>query len=264
MSYRGRANDDVFWPERNPHVTSVEAGSSHTNWSLIFDAARGDPLPAKTAVEHLVRRYWPAVFAFIRRSGRTVDEAADLTQGFVCDVILGRGLFQHADPKRGRFRTLLLNSLQNYLRERHRHDHRAKRSGGVKLLLLDEEDMVAADAGTEMTPEEAYTAQWNATLIRRVIERVRSGCHASGLDAHWAVFEARVVRPLLFGEDRVPYARLVERLELNDAGQAANMMITVKRRFVQALVDEIGATVSDPIEIQDEMLSLLKDVELRS
>jgi hypothetical protein len=87
---------------RSQDVSSTEAGSSHTNWALIFDAARGDDLPATTALEILARRYWPALYAFIRSSGKDVHEAADLTQGFVCDVMLSRNLFYHADPGSGR------------------------------------------------------------------------------------------------------------------------------------------------------------------
>ena len=101
-------------------------------------------------------------------------------------------------------------------------------------------------------------------MIRQVLERVRAGCLESGLEAHWNVFEARVVRPMLFGEKKLSYTRLVERLGLNDAAQAANMMVTVKRRFVQALVDEVGRTVSDPIQIEDELRALLHDVERHS
>lgn len=245
-------------------VTSTEAGSSHTNWALIFDAARGGDLPATTALEQLVRRYWPAVYAFIRRSGRDVHEAADLTQGFVCDVILSRNLFNHADPKRGRFRSLLMTALQNYLREKHRHDTRAKRAHIGKPLHLEESELAAADAGASLSPEQAFCSQWNATLIRQVLDRVRRDCLKAGLEPHWNIFEARVVRPMLFNEPRVPYPRLVDRFDLQDSGQAANMMVTVKRRFVQALVDEVSFTVCDPMQVEEELRALLHDVESQS
>lgn len=250
---------------RGPAVTSTEAGSSHTNWALIFDAARGGDLPATTALEKLVRRYWPAVYAFIRRTGRDVHESADLTQGFVCDVILSRNLFEHADPARGRFRSLLLCALQNYLREKHRHDNREKRSPGSSPLRLEDSDLAAAEphrgGGDGLSPEQAFTAQWNATLIRQVLERVRVDCIANGLETHWAIFEARVVRPMLFGDQKQPYSRLVERLGVADAGQAANMMVTVKRRFVHALLQEVSLTVSDPLQVEEELRALLRDVE---
>jgi len=243
-------------------MSATEASSSsNTNWALIYDAAHGEPAPANQALEQLVRRYWPAVYAYVRRSGRDVHEAADLTQGFVCDVILGRALFNHADPQRGRFRSLLMSALQNYIRERHRHETRSKRSSGVKPIRLENAEFAARQTEWTSSPEHAFCAQWNATIIRDVLERVREGCVKAGLEAHWQVFEARVVRPLLFNEPRVAYSRLVERLELADAGQAANMMITVKRRFVQALVREVAATVSDPMQVEDELRALVRDLE---
>jgi RNA polymerase sigma-70 factor (ECF subfamily) len=229
---------------------------------MIVDVARHDERAAADAMERLVRRYWSAIFAYIRSSGRDVHEAADLTQGFVCDIIISRRLCDYADPNRGRFRTLLLRAIQNYLRERHRRERRARLSPGyAKPLPLGDSDWALADAGSHDTPEEAFSYHWSATLVRQVLSTVRAGCQADGLTAHWTVFEHRVVRPLLFDEPPTGYATLVERLNLKDESQAANMMITVKRRFVRALYFEIGQTVSDPRQVEDELHDLLRDLE---
>jgi hypothetical protein len=157
---------------------------------------------------------------------------------------------------------LLLASLQNYLKERHRYDTREKRAPASRPLQLEDSDFAAADVISHGSPEQAFITQWNATMIRQVLQRVQEGCRVSGMEAHWQVFEARVVRPMLLGEQPVPYPKLIERLELDDAGQAANMMVTVKRRFVQALVEEVARTVNDPLHIEDEMRQLLRDLEL--
>jgi hypothetical protein len=39
------------------------------------------------------------------------------------------------------------------------------------------------------------------------------------------------------------------------------MMITVKRRFVRALYVEVGRTVIDPAQVEDELHELLRDLE---
>lgn len=230
---------------------------------MIFQATRDQKLPeAADAMDQLVRRYWPAVYAYIRSTGRDIHEASDLAQGFVCDVILGRGLFHHADPGRGRFRTLLLTSLKNYMTEVHRHDSRKKRAPQDRPALpIEQADIDAAETQFSTSPDAAFVAQWNATMIRRVLERVRAGCLAAGMDAHWTVFEARVVKPLLFGEPRGNYAKLVDRLELSSAAQAANMMLTVKRRFARELYAEVSQTVSDPMQTDDELRELLRELE---
>lgn len=237
----------------------IDSGASHTDWSMIAQATEQDGQVAADALERLVRRYWSAVYAYIRRTGRDVHAAADLTQGFVCDIIISRRLCDYADPKRGRFRTLLLGAVQNYLREQHRHDLRHRTFGtDMRPLPLEK---TPAEVSTDETPEEAFCYHWSATLVRQVLTDVRQQCEKDGLDAHWEVFEHRVVRPMLLNEPPTDHATLVEQLHLKDESQAANMMITVKRRFARALYQEIGRTVTDPSQIEDELHELLRDLE---
>ncbi len=240
-------------------MQGLDSNASHTDWSMIVQASRRDEPAAEDALEKVVRRYWPAVYAYVRRSGRNVHDAADLTQGFVADVILSRSLCAHADPQRGRFRTLLLTAVRNYLREKHRHDTRVRAHPRQGTLPLDEAITAGEPAGD--TPEEAFSHQWSATLVHRVLAAVRDACLKDGLDAHWTVFEERVARPMLLGERPADYIVLVERLNLKDQSQAANMMITVKRRFVRALYAEVGETVMDPGQVDDELRELLRDLE---
>jgi RNA polymerase sigma-70 factor (ECF subfamily) len=123
-------------------VPGFEGSLSRTDWSLIQEAASGEE--QKIALERLSRRYWPAIYAYIRATGRDVHEAADLSQGFVCDVMLGRNIFETADQKRGRFRSLLLTAIRNYLRQRHRHDTARKRTpDGRPPMQIDAEALAA-------------------------------------------------------------------------------------------------------------------------
>jgi hypothetical protein len=114
---------------------------------------------------------------------------------------------------------------------------------------------------SDVTPETAFNFEWSATLVREVLEQVRRECIADGLESHWVVFESRVVRPMLFGDAPVSYESLIGRLDLDDRSQAANMMITVKRRFARALVAETARTMSEPDEARLEILDILSDLE---
>jgi RNA polymerase sigma-70 factor (ECF subfamily) len=257
-------NQDAPHPSTDEKIVHAadDPNASQTDWSMILRAAHGDEKPAAEAWEQLCRRYWPAIYAYVRHSGRDIHEAADLTQGFVCDVMVGRELLASASPDRGRFRTLLLTALKNYLIQQHRHATRQKRAPmGRKVLEWDEQEPSVISLTSDAPPDQAFAAQWSATLVRRVLEQVRGVCEAEGLTAHWAVFESRVVKPLLGGEEPVSYATLVEIHGLRDPAQAANMMVTVKRRFARALATEIGGTVADPCAVTDEMRSLLRMLE---
>ena len=233
---------------------------SQTDWSLVLEAAHGRD--QKMALERLSRRYWPAIYAFIRATGRDAHKAADLCQGFVCDVMIGRNIFETADKKRGRFRSLLLTALQNYLKQRYRYDTAKKRSPeGHPVIQLDSDVLANTVVDPNQTPEQAFVAQWSAALIRQVLARVRAGCQEDGLEPHWVVFDCRVVKPMLFGDRPTAYLELVEQLKLEDAAQAANMMITVKRRFARELLAEVAGTLVNPAHSEDELSTLLHDLE---
>ena len=66
---------------------------------------------------------------------------------------------------------------------------------------------------------------------------------------------------MLLGEPPIDYTHLVRRLGLKDPFQAANMMVTIKRRFANALCVEVSQTVSDPDDTREEIRQLLRDLE---
>jgi RNA polymerase sigma-70 factor (ECF subfamily) len=229
---------------------------SQTDWSMIGRLAGDDQAGASEALDRLLRRYWPAVYSYIRRSGRDVHEAADLTQSFVSDVLIRRGLLQGADRAKGRFRNLLLESLRNYLREAHRTHTRRKRApkGGVVLGL---DISRAAPEDGEQSPEGAFDAAWFRTMVQSVFQSVREQCLRDGLHVHWSVFEARIVQPALHGAKPIPFDSIAAALGLGGASHACNLLITVRRRFAKALRAEIASTLDDPARVDDELAELL-------
>lgn len=239
-------------------MAAKDSHFSQTDWSMVGRLTGADEVAARDALERLVRRYWPAVYAFVRRTGRDVHEASDLTQAFVADIVLGRRLIHGADPARGRLRHLLLGALRNFLHEVHRHQGRLKRSpAGAALVSL---DAVAppTEAGKEATPDEAFDAAWCRTLVQVVLSRVQAECRRDGLDMHWAVFEARVARPVLHATVPIEYETLAGELGLSSAAHAANLLVTVKRRFVRALRREIAETVGDETQVEAELVEVLR------
>lgn len=225
---------------------------------MIGKLSTGDDALAQQAFDSLVRRYWPAVYAFIRRTGRSVHESLDLTQAFVADVLMDRKLIHGADRSRGRFRSLLLTAVGNFLREAHRRETRLKRSPREgHMLQLDAVSELASGAEGE-TPESAFQSAWCRTLVQTVLQRVREECRRDGLLKHWRVFEGRVVQPLLLGTQPVSFDALVRELGLQGPAQAANLQVTVKRRFAAALRAEVASTVGNPEEVDEELREFLR------
>src|SRR2546430_14618921 len=106
--------------ERSPFVT--------TRWSLVMDAQMLSPA-AEAALEQLCRIYWPPIYSFLRREGKTAEDAQDLTQGFFAQL-LERKDFSAVRQEKGRLRSYLLGSLKHFLANDRRKAMSQKRGEG--------------------------------------------------------------------------------------------------------------------------------------
>src|SRR5215467_10679019 len=73
---------------------------------MILNAGSADSLVAAAALEQLCRRYGYPLYACVRRSGYSHDDAADLTQSFVARVV-EKKTFTGLEPGVARFRCVL-------------------------------------------------------------------------------------------------------------------------------------------------------------
>src|SRR5205807_7340342 len=88
---------------------------------------------ARVALSELCKTYWRPIFAYICRRGYSTQDGEDLTQDFFTSLLQGP-LLQRADPERGRFRSLLLKALQDFLGHATEKRDAHKRGGGVKCV----------------------------------------------------------------------------------------------------------------------------------
>src|SRR5204863_5262986 len=75
-----------------------------TRWSLIDALRQGSPLEREKAIRSLAATYWPALYAFFRRSDVGRGQAAELTQAFFVQKVLEENLFEKAHEQRGSLR----------------------------------------------------------------------------------------------------------------------------------------------------------------
>src|SRR5512136_1729508 len=85
-----------------------------TQWTVVL-AAGGTPSPeSAAALERLCGSYWYPLYAFVRRSGYSPEDAEDLTQEFFARL-LDHNWVAHADRHKGRFRSFLLMTMKRFL-----------------------------------------------------------------------------------------------------------------------------------------------------
>ena len=94
---------------------------------------------ALQALAELSRRYWPPLYSFARSLARRCQ---DLVHGFFEHLIDNRGLAT-VDRSKGRFRSFLLASFQNFIVAETRRACAEKRGGRAQLIRLDWRDAEA-------------------------------------------------------------------------------------------------------------------------
>lgn len=229
-----------------------------THWSLVLRAAAADsPTMAAAALETLCRTYWYPLYVYVRRRGYGPSDAQDLTQQFFAGF-LEQGSFARADPTRGRFRSFLLKSLQHFLLDDWKRAHRAKRGGGMALLALDSEvaeRQFAADAKDRISPELAFDERWALTLLDRVLKRLGEEYARAGKTGLFAALQKH-----LWGtEGAAAYAQIAQELGMTE-GALRVAVHRVRTRYRELLRAEVGHTVHDPAEIDEELHYLIRIV----
>ena len=221
-----------------------------TRWSVVLTAGR-DPTPgSRAALAELCELYWPPLYTYARRQGHSVEEAQDLTQAFFLRLLEKRYV-QAADPQRGRFRSFLLASFKHFVANERDRERAQKRGGGqspVPLAFEPVEARYAAEPAETLTPEALFERQWALGVIERVLATLGAECIKAGKEA---IFTH--VKDLLVGE-RTPggYAAIADTLGTTE-GAIKVTVHRLRRRFRLLLRVEIGSTVSDDSEIDDEI-----------
>lgn len=230
-----------------------------TRWSLILSSANseGGEEKARAALNELCRIYWRPIFSFVCRRGYSVEDAQDLTQDFFV-MILERNWFEHADPNRGRFRSLLLKSLDNFLNNAAERSHTRKRGGDFQFVSWDDwmagspsHLSISAEALESATPERLFDLRWAATVVEQALRRLREECEEKG---RLRVFDA--LSPHLTTERaEVSYANLAATLGAPEAA-VKKQLHNLRLRYRWLLRDEVAHTVEDPAEVEDEIRHL--------
>lgn len=222
-----------------------------TQWSLVRRAADGGD--SSGALEELLKRYLPSLKAHLASRGVQQDEAEDVVQAFVLDKVVSGALMSYADQRRGRFRTFLLNVLDNYLSNYRRHA-RAKARRPDRPVVDANEVSVVADRGP--SPSSRVEITWANDLVREAVRRMEAECRQSGAETTWGVFEARVLQPALGESVALDYRDLVKRFGFRSPSQAHNQLATAKRMFIRNLRSVVAEYARDEAEIDEEIRDL--------
>ncbi len=224
-----------------------------THWSVVLAAAHQETPEAAAALEKLCRTYWYPLYAYVRRSGHSPEDAQDLTQAFFA-CLLARGSFAQVGPQKGKFRSFLLTALRHFLSDQWSQARAVKRGGGAEVLSLDAleaEGRYRLEPVERLDAEKIYEHRWAITLLEQALNRLRDEATAAGKAR---LFEA--LESLVAGESDISCSDIALKLGLTESAVKSTLH-RLRERYRALVREEIAHTVAEPAEIEDEVRYLI-------
>ena len=224
-----------------------------TRWSVLQRLDASQTKVAAEALETLCGAYRFPIYAFLRRSGHSPEDAEDWTQSFFA-YLIERRLAVRAEPELGHFRSFLLGSLKNFLSSEKRKLAAIKRGGGRVVLALDglsEEERYAKEPVDQHTPETLFELSWSREVIARSLAAIEQEYHRRGHERTFAL-----LKPCLAHEsDALSYSTIAASIgKSEDAVKSA--MLRLRQRFQQSLREQLLETVGDAAQVEKELQHL--------
>src|SRR5881396_3478628 len=234
--------------------TLQEGGAAFqsTHWTLVLRARQSDPAEtAREALSDFCEAYWPPLYTFLRLRGHASPEAQDLVQGFFA-YLLEQNTLSRADQEKGRLRTFLLTSLQNFLFNEYDRVRAAKRGGDRQIVSFEEhlpEAEAAMLATSHLSDARCYDLIWASNIVSRAWQNLQNAFVAEG-KAEWL----EELRPFVAGGSVTP---------LNQEEAAGRLGVPIatlrtwlsrlRQRYRESLRTEVASTVSDPADVDTEL-----------
>jgi RNA polymerase sigma-70 factor (ECF subfamily) len=231
---------------------TVSAHFPITRWTIVA-AAQGKGGQAHHALNELCGLYWPPVYAFVRRKGKSPADAEDLTQGFFAEL-LARGSLESVAADKGRLRTFLLKALTRHMINEHEKAGAAKRGGRTPPLSLDfqrAEGNYIAEPSHKITPELEFERQWAIQLLDSALAEVRNDAERSGRGGLFEDLKGLISLDAAMAS----YDEIAARHGLTE-GAVKAAAHRLRQGFRTALRRAIAETVCSEEEIDDEVRHL--------
>ena len=222
---------------------------------MVLSAGHKSSPDYRESLGALYSAYWYPLYAYLRRRGFDPQVSEDHVQAFFAWMI-ERDTIGRADQDRGRFRSYIVTSLKNFITNEHDRAQAKKRGGDQQFLSIDVTDAegrYALEPSHDITPDKLFDRSWAlATLDRAmgVLEREWIEAGKTEIFTH--------LRPCLAGRGVTEsYRQLGEALDMSE-GAVKTAVHRLRRRYGEALREEIAQTVAEEQEVEKELEHLLE------
>ena len=201
----------------------------------------------RSALNELCEIYRSPIVAFCRNYLRKVEDAEDVAQEFLVQMVEGR-LLSDADKAKGRFRNLVLTSLKRFIFDLHDRKKSIKRGGKMQFVPLFEADSLPDEASVDILFDSAWAEALKNQALDRLQEKFVKKDQARTFD---------ILRPFLTGGVKGAEAEAAAK-QLGVTLAAFHVRVhRFVEEFATILRQEVARTVSAPHELEGELRHLI-------
>ncbi len=229
-------------------------GFHTTHWTMVLAARATNSSTVNEALADLCRTYWLPIYGFIRRQGKTQDEAEDLAQEFFYRF-LERDSLAHVRPNAGKFRSFLLACLKNFLANERERAHAQRRGAGQTLISLDGADAetrYSLEPADSRTPEAVFERRWAFAVLERTMTALRAECSTSAKREQFEEMQGFLPN----GRGNISREELAAKRGVT-VGAIDVAIHRLRQRFGALLREQVAQTVSSEAEVEEEIRYLI-------
>ena len=238
------------------HSPVGDAGRFHTTrWTAVLLSAQSQAPGSQEALAELCRIYWYPMYSFVRGRGCSPEDAQDLTQGFFLHLLDHKALRQ-VSPVKGKFRSFLVASVQNYLSDQADSARCLKRGGNIEFVPLDmksAEDRYRLAPFDFLTADKIFDARWAMTLLDEAMARL---CEEYAAQGRTSTFET--LKPFIDpinSKAALSYEQVGKALQVK-LESVKKLVYRLRKQYASLLREAVARTVSDPVEVDEEIHAL--------
>lgn len=170
-------------------------------------------------------------------------------------MVLEGNLLKLADPSRGRFRSLLLKSLKNFLADASEKRHAQKRGGKLNFVSWDDwmaeapsQLSIPVQTLENLSPEKVFDLRWAATIVERALRRLREECESRGRRRLFDLISCY----LTADRAEISYASIAQKLGASEA-EVKRLLHRMRQRYRDLLRAEVTQTVGPSGDVDEEI-----------
>lgn len=226
-----------------------------TRWTMIQRAGQG----SARDLDSLCAQYWYPLYAYLRRSGDSAEDAEDLTQAFIAKL-LAKQWVEQAGAEDCTFRSFLLVRFKRFVKDERAKGQAQKRGGALEHVSMDRDDAevryAAEPADARLTPDALFDRAWATALLDQALAALRAEFAGSGRGAEFDALQSC----LSWNENTRSYREIANDLG-REEGWVKVAVNRMRRRYRKLLEREVAETVPEA-SVDEEMETLYRALRL--